>query len=502
VICRVDQTLHSPAALVGILIVAQIVAWTLAPALVHSSPPLDVVEGYMWGREWVIATYKHPALPSWALEASRMVTGAVGWPAYVVSQLFVAATFVFVFLLGRDVMGPRRAAAGTLLLTGVAYYAWPTPEFNHNVAELPFWAGLPWALWRAVERRGILWWALAGALAAGGLYAKLTTALLLVTLAGWIVWDQHARRSLAAPGPWTGLAIFVVLVAPLMLWLVAHDFAPLRYAAVRSERMRGDGPHMFVLSLLLNLAGMVAMLWIAGLIGPSRRSGEAAALAEPPIQPIDPRALHYLIWVTVGPLALALASALLSGSNLRSAWGSSMFNLAGLLAVALTTARFNERALRRIAICAGALLIIVPIGYALALAIGPSRAGAPVRVSWPQAAIAERFAAIWAREIGRPLHIISGDSWIAGLVGVSAKDVPSIFTWGDPARSPWITPERLEREGMLIVWDARTRNIPEPLQAVVAAAPAREERFRWRWSDKKGDLAIGYAIVPPKPLAR
>src|SRR4029453_10971813 len=210
---------------------------------------LESVEAYRGGRECPTAPYKHPALPSWALEASRLLTGTVGWPAYLVSQLFVAATFLFAFLLGRDLTGPRRAAAGTLLLTGIAFYAWPTPEFNHNVAEMPFWAGLPWALWRAVERRGLGWWALVGALAAGGLYAKLTTALLLVTLAAWIVWDQHARQSLATSGPWIGLAVFAVLIAPLALWLFAHDFAPLHYAAARSERVRGDGPHMFVLSL-------------------------------------------------------------------------------------------------------------------------------------------------------------------------------------------------------------------------------------------------------------
>src|SRR6516225_5359439 len=102
----------------------------------HSSPPLDVVESYMWGREWVIATYKHPALPSWALEATWLITGAIGWPAYLLSQACVAATFLFVYLLGRELMGPSRAAAGTLLLTGVVFYAWPTTEFNHNVAEL------------------------------------------------------------------------------------------------------------------------------------------------------------------------------------------------------------------------------------------------------------------------------------------------------------------------------------------------------------------------------
>src|SRR6266850_1682315 len=80
-----------PALLVAMLAAGQIVAWTLAPSLIHSAPPLDVVEGYLGGHEWVIGTYKHPALPSWVLEASRLMTGVVGWPAYLVAQLFVAS---------------------------------------------------------------------------------------------------------------------------------------------------------------------------------------------------------------------------------------------------------------------------------------------------------------------------------------------------------------------------------------------------------------------------
>ncbi len=140
----------------------------------------------------------------------------------------------------------------------------------------------------------------------------------------------------------------------------------------------------------------------------------------------------------------------------------------------------------------------MPFAYALVVAAGPSRAGAPLRVSWPQAEISKRFAAIWARETGRPLRIVAGDDWIAGLVGISAKDRPSILSRGNPAFSPWITPDRLERDGMLIVWDAKTGRIPEPLRPLVAAHPARQERFSWRRSKDRGDLVIGYAIVPPK----
>ena len=398
---RLDQVLQSPTALMALLVAGQIVAWTLAPILTHRAPPLDVVEGYMWGREWVIATFKHPALPSWVLEASRIVTGAVGWPAYLVSQLFIAATFISVFLLGREMTGERRAAAGTLLLTGIAFYAWPTPEFNHNVAETPFWAGLPWALWHAVERRRIGWWALVGALGAGGLYAKLTTALLLATLAAWIVWDARARQCLATPGPWIGLAVFAALAAPLAIWLFAHDFLPLRYAAARSGQ-EGGGIAVFLFSVALNLVGMLAMLAIAGLIWPWRRFFAGNHVKEPPLAPVAPRALAYLMVVTTGPLLIAIVAALVSGSSLKSAWGSSMFNFAGVLAVALTSARFDSTALRRIALSAAFALIVVPIGYAVAIAAGPMRAGAPVRVTWPQAAISQRLAPSGrARRVGR-----------------------------------------------------------------------------------------------------
>jgi hypothetical protein len=104
--CRATHASIDPAVLVALMAVCQIAAWTLAPALTHSSLPLDVVEGYMWGREWVVATYKHPALPSWVLEITRIVTGTVGWPAYLVSQLFIAATFLFAICSAAICSGP------------------------------------------------------------------------------------------------------------------------------------------------------------------------------------------------------------------------------------------------------------------------------------------------------------------------------------------------------------------------------------------------------------
>ena len=491
------RRLPPPGVLVALLAGGQIAAWTLTPVLTHSSPPLDVVEGYMWGREWVLATYKHPALPSWALEASRLVTGAAGWPAYLLSQACIAATYLFVYLLGRELMGPARAAAGTLALSGIAFYAWPTVEFNHNVAETPIWAALAWALWHAVNRQATSWWVLLGALAALSMYAKFASALLLLTIAAWLLWDEGARRRLYGRGPWLGLATFAVLFAPLVHWLWANDFAPLHYAAQRAVRVQGLAPHyfLFIVNVVLNLVGMPAILYMAGLLGPLRRT----VAADPADAPVE-AAVPYLAALTLGPFAVALLGALISGAGLKTAWSSSMFNLAGLLGVALNWRRFDPRALERIAGCAATLLLVVPIAYGLIVAFAPERQGLHMRVSWPQAEISRRMTAIWTSETGRPLRIVAGSDWIAGLVGISAPDRPSLLSNGDRALSPWISAERLRREGMLIVWDAGKPHIPEPLATIVAeriGVIAREEHFTWPGSEG-GDLAIGYVIVAPQ----
>jgi hypothetical protein len=75
-----DRFLARPPYAIAVLCVLQVVVWTILPPLVSRSPPLDAVENYLWGREWVMFSYKHPQLPAWLLEASRLLTGSVLWP--------------------------------------------------------------------------------------------------------------------------------------------------------------------------------------------------------------------------------------------------------------------------------------------------------------------------------------------------------------------------------------------------------------------------------------
>ncbi len=112
------------------------------------------------------------------------------------------------------------------------------------------------------------------------------------------------------------------------------------------------------------------------------------------------------------------------------------------------------------------------------------------------------MSAIWTRETGRPLRIVTGDSWVAGLVGLTAKERPSLLDYGDVKLSPWITPARIDAEGMLVVWDARSQGPPEALQAALASHVIKEERFAWPRFAGRPPLVIRYAVIPPKQTPR
>ncbi|MEJ0059036.1 MAG: glycosyltransferase family 39 protein [Terricaulis sp.] len=469
------------------LIAAQAVFWSLAPALSHSAPPLDVVEMYAWGREGVVATFKHPNLPGLVLEGVRRGTGLTAWQAaFFVSQLFIGLTLWSVFALGRELMDGKRALAGALLLTGVVFFSWPTTEFNHNVAQMPLWALTCWMLWRVTTRGDLLSWLLLGVFAGLSMWAKYSSAVLLVVAAAWILWDGTARKRLLTLGPWLGLLACAAVVAPQALWLIEHDFQPFAYAARRAAG-GGIGDALAFLPVeALNHLPMALLLLAAGWFG--------KAAADAPAAP-DTRALRFLLLLGLGPALLTAIAGALTGSGLKTAWGAPMFNLSGLLVVALLANRFSTPRLQRLVVGAGVLLVLLPGLYFAHMRYGAHFTGEPLRGNWPQARVGRALESAWAREVpNAPLRIVAGDIWTAGLVGMTDEHPPSVWINGDPETSPWITPERLRSEGVMMVW--REGAAPPQALADTSAVPSRVIVPFDDASDSP-PLRINYLISPP-----
>lgn len=467
---------------------AQVGFWTLAPALSHSAPPLDVVEMYAWGREGVIATFKHPNLPGLILEATRRATGVAGWPAYLVSQLCIAATFAAIYALGCELMDKSRALAGALLLTGVYFFSWPTPEFNHNVLQMPFWALAALLSWRAVAQNKLRHWLLLGAIAGLSIWAKYSAAVPLAVAGVWFLWDAEARTRLRTPGPWIALLVFGLVAAPQAHWLLQHHFQSLQYAARRAgghERQWFAAP-AFLLTMAADHLPMLLLLALAGLFG---KTTDAA------LQAPTARAMRFLILFGLGPAALTALIAIVSGAGLRASWGAPMVTLSGLLAMAWLGAKLNAARLRRLAIGAGVLIVLVSSAYFADMRFGALLNNRPLRGNWPQAELTHALDSAWyAEEPAQPLRIVAGDIWTAGLVGMSDSTPPSVWINGDYATSPWITPERVAQQGALVVW----RDGASTPAIVPANAPLAHVLLRYRQFPNAPPLKIDYAIIPPR----
>lgn len=478
--------LDRPERALAALIAAQVAFWTLAPALSYSSPPLDVVEMYAWGREGVVATFKHPNGPGLLLEGLRRLTGHVGWPAYLLSQICIGVTFWAAFALGRELMDARRALAGALLLTGVYFFSWVTPEFNHNVLQMPLWALTILFLWRGTTRGHWADWALLGLFAGLGMWAKYSHLVLLAAAALWLLWDVQARRKLLTPGPWMGLLVFAGVAAPQALWLTQNDFLPFEYAARRGS----DGGPLptieFVLTQVLNHLPLALLLLCAGFFGKPVNGAPAAPEA---------RAMRFLWLMGLGPLVLTALAGML-GMGLRASWGAPMFSLSGLIVVALLSARFDAARLKRLGTGAGVLIVLVSGLY-----FGHARFGAlitndPLRGNAPESAITRAMERQWRDETGAPLRIVAGDIWTAGLVGLSAAQPPSVLINGDFSISPWVSRSRAADKGVLVVWqEGQTPNAD--LAALIGDALPQRATFPYRDFPDAPPLVLNYVIVAP-----
>jgi 4-amino-4-deoxy-L-arabinose transferase-like glycosyltransferase len=464
-----------PQRIVRAFLTVQVLIWWLLPALLQHNLPLDVIELLAWGREWQIAYYKHPPLPAWILESIAIVSGR--WPPalYLAGPLASAASLFAVWRLGCAMIGERRALLAVLAQTGVVYFTIFTPEFNHNVVLLPLWAALGLAGYRACFTPGsphiaCARWAWLGVLAALGMLGKYTTVLLLLPMLLLTVLHPRLRRIWAGPGPWLALTIALLLLLPHLLGLWRIDFAPVLYASGRAPGPSHWYDHV-VNPLLFAVAqfGDVAATLLALALLAWRRPGEPVAVPAP--TPLLPEQRAYLATITWAPVGLAVAASAVLGLQLKDMWGYPMWCFLGLFLMAKVVGPVTRDGLRRFAVAWLVILTVVPAVFTVQQTIGGRFLRKPMRSQFPGPELARVVEQRWhAAAGGAPLAIVAGDTWIAGSIAFYAPERPSVFIDADSARSPWIEPAALARQGAVLIWQ-QPGGQPEWLSRFPAALP-------------------------------
>lgn len=294
------------------------------------------------------------------------------------------------------------------------------------------------------------------------------------------------------------LGLFLVLISPLLLWLIHNGFAPGAYAIARGQAHSFSGLG-FILAQAEAAVPALVILWLAGLLGNARsraNSIEGNQLEK------NRRFGVYLLTLTIAPILICILLTAGTGTGARRMWGVPMLNLVGLIAIWATSSRFTHKALQRIGVAAAALLITLPVAYVTATTLSPLL-GDIKRPNWPQAQIATHMRDLWTQSTGQPLRIVAGDStnWLSGLIAVACCERPAaLFTDADPVRSPWITDERLAREGALVVWIDRGNGPAPRLAELIGSRPQHVAHFSIPAASPAAAIEVHYAIVQPRIL--
>jgi uncharacterized membrane protein len=491
----------SPQSLFWLFALTHLVLWTLIPSLSNQNLPLDVIEGYAWGKEWLIGTHKHPPMQAWILESIFHLTGRVKWAPYLTSQIAIVTAFWAVWRTGRRIAGEKVGLIGVLLLEGVVYYNFTSPEFNPNVLQLPFWALTGWSFYKAVKNDKIIDWFLCGVWAAASMYTKYSSGVFLLVLVAALLAHRDGRSRLKSIGPYLSVMTASLLFLPHLLWLIHNDFLPWAYTMGRLER--NSAPYSSLVTTILMVAGQIIALLFAIflliVIYDRRHAPE-----RPPAASFD---RIFLTFAAFGPFLAMFFLSLFLGYHIRDMWQTPFWNFTGLWAVVFMRPALLPNDVRRFAIAWTFVFIAGLTGYLANETLAPYVTDKCKRTIFPGKNLTQIVTNEWQERFHTPLRYVIGDMWPTGNVAWYTDDRPHVFLDGNPRISPWIDQNDLKKSGGIILWCIHCGSRPEQriesenMRTLMSHAEIQEPLTLKRMTFAKSPPAvIGWAILPPEKM--
>ena len=144
---------------------------------------MDTIEALAWASDIQWGYSKHPPLSAWFPGLVFKIFSNQDWAYYLLSQLFVVLSFIIVWKFSEDFFQNKiHSLLSVLLLEGIYFYNFTTPEFNVYVCQLPFWALTVFYCWKGIKQNDYVSWLLFGFFAGLGFLSHYLFFYLLIAL--------------------------------------------------------------------------------------------------------------------------------------------------------------------------------------------------------------------------------------------------------------------------------------------------------------------------------
>ena len=404
-----------------IFITTHLVLWTLVPSLTNNNLPLDTIEHLAWGSNLDWGFNKHPPAVAFFLEIFYQIFGPQDWAYYLLSQIFVAIAFIVVFKFAEGFFKNKTLSLiSVLLLEGIYFYNFTTPEFNVNVCQLPFWALCIYYSWRLFNKQEInikdcLW---LGVFAAIGFLSKYLFIYLLLgidLLFFYVIFIKKYKKFdfkyLIA------LEVFIVLLVPHMIWLSNNDYTTITYGLARTglENSSLLDHIIYPLIFLGKQTGILIPFFIMSFFLIQKFKFKIS---------LKDKKLFFLVFINLIPIGLMFLTSMLTGSKIRTMWMTPFYLFFGVLIVYIFQAQINLKKLNGFISAFLILFIFSPFAYAYISITETDK-----RTDYPGKQIAIKTQYAWNQDHKKTINVVLGDEWHAGNLSYHLKSRP---TWDGP----------------------------------------------------------------------
>ena len=287
--------------------------WTLIPSFSNVNLPLDTIEALAWGSNLDWGFSKHPPFSAFAVEFFFNIFGNYDWAYYLLSQIFVLISFLFVWKFSNEILEDKTySLLSVLLLAGIYFYNFTSPEFNVNVSQLPFWALSVYFFWKSLNSNKKIDWVLFGFFSALGFLSKYLFIYILIALFIFFISNfKKYRKSLK--GYLLSILISLVITTPHFIWLFENNFVTIFYGLNRSGLSdlslinHFKNPIEFLIKQIIILIPFFLMVFTIIKKLKLRIN-------------IKDKKILFLLSINLIPILLMLATSLISGAKIRTMW--------------------------------------------------------------------------------------------------------------------------------------------------------------------------------------
>ena len=381
---------------------SHLLVWTLIPSLSNTNLPLDTIEALAWGSNLDWGFSKHPPLSAFAVEFFFRIFGNNDWAYYLLSQIFVLISFFFVWKLSNEILEDKLySLLSVLLLAGIYFYNFTTPEFNVNVSQLPFWALSVYFFWKSLNSNKIIDWMLFGIFSALGFLSKYLFIYILLALFIFFIFNyKNYKKSLK--GYFLSILISLILLIPHFIWLFENNFITIFYGLNRSGFSEFSMINFFKNPIELLIKQIIILIPFFLIFLSILKKLKFK------INTKDKKTF-FLFSITLIPILLILLTSLLLGVKIRTMWMTPFYLFFGILVLSIFKNSIDLKKIKKFIYTFLFFFILSPIIYLVVSLKDETK-----RTDYPGKEIARLVQNKWDDNFFNEIKIVVGDEWYAG----------------------------------------------------------------------------------------